>query len=85
MAIIGNIPYGTTMSMDWFKGKSTGKPHRKNGKITLVSGVNCPVKTNPITMGTHWKFGPIEVFFAGKIVQVLLAWEDHETMRDGNQ
>jgi hypothetical protein len=26
------------LSMDWFKGTFTGKPHDLHGKITLVSG-----------------------------------------------
>jgi hypothetical protein len=26
------------LSMDWFKGEFTGKPHDLHGKITMVSG-----------------------------------------------
>jgi hypothetical protein len=37
--------------MDWFKGKSTGKPHDLHGKIGLVSGENFPKKNNPIKNG----------------------------------
>ena len=33
-----NELYRLHMSMDWFKGKFTGKPHDLNGKITMVSG-----------------------------------------------
>ena len=39
--------------MDWFKGRSTGKPHDLHGKIGLVSGENFQKKT--IQSKMEWK------------------------------
>ena len=38
----------SVQSMDWFKGKFTGKYHMNNGKIILVSGVDFPEKNQSI-------------------------------------